>query len=74
LIAIGDTIGTLHIMEVPLSLRRAASGEYNAVRAYFSRETERRQYTKERWIFREEEKREHERQQAIKIGVRYLNF
>jgi len=72
LIGIGDTIGTLHIMEVPWALRRTISGEFNAVKAYFSRETERRQYVKARWEFREEEKREFERQQAIKLGVNFL--
>lgn len=59
-------------MEVPWALRRTISGEFNAVKAYFSRETERRQYVKARWEFREEEKREFERQQAIKLGVNFL--
>ena len=70
LIAIGDSAGTLQIMEMPWSLRRTIAGELQAVKAYFARETERRDYVKNRWDFREEEKRELERQAAIKAGVR----
>ena len=70
LIGIGDCVGTLHIMEVPWALRRTISGEYQAVKAYFQRETERRDYVKKRWDFREEEKRELERQASLKAGVR----
>ena len=69
LIGIGDSVGTLNIMEVPWALRRTVSGEYQAVKAYFQRETERRDYVKQRWDFREEEKREMERQAALKAGV-----
>lgn len=69
LIAIGDSIGTLHIMEVPWSLRRTINGEYQSVKAYLARETERRGFVKQRWDFREEEKRELERQAALKAGV-----
>jgi hypothetical protein len=61
-------------MEVPVSLRRSISGEYNLVKAYFERETYRRDYVKKRWDFREEEKRELERQAAIKAGVIILSF
>lgn len=74
MIGIGDSIGTLHIMEVPWSLRRNISGEYQAVKAYFTRETERRSYVKSRWDFREEEKREMERQAALKAGVFFFNL
>lgn len=56
-------------MEVPWALRRTISGEYNSVKAYFSRETERRSYVKSRWEYRDEEKRELERQAALKAGV-----
>ena len=57
-------------MEVPWSLRRNIVGEYQAVKTYFSRETDRREYVKQRWDFREEEKRELERQAALKAGVK----
>ena len=56
-------------MEVPWALRRTISGEYNAVKAYFNRESDRRQYVKSRWEFRDEEKRELERQAALKLGL-----
>lgn len=69
LIGIGDSMGTLHILEVPWSLRRTISGELAAVKAYFNRETERRDYVKARWVFRDEEKREKERLIAAKAGV-----
>lgn len=71
MLAIGDSIGTLHIMEVPWALRRNVPNEYEGIKAYFERETERRDYCKQRWDFREEEKRELERQAAIKAGVRF---
>lgn len=41
LVAVGDQIGNLHILEVPRSLARAFSGEKQAVEAYFKRESER---------------------------------
>ena len=65
----GDSAGTLHIMDVPWSLRRNIAGEYQAVKQYLARETTRREYCKNRWDFREEEKRELERQAALKAGV-----
>jgi hypothetical protein len=64
-------VGTLNIMEVPWALRRTISGEYQSVKAYFARESERRDYVKMRWDFREEEKREMERQAALKAGVSF---
>jgi hypothetical protein len=57
-------------MEVPWSLRRTIPGELQSVKTYFDRESERREYVKQRWDFREEEKRELERQAAIKAGVK----
>lgn len=41
LVAIGDQIGNLHILEVPRTLARASSGERPAMEAYFKRESER---------------------------------
>ena len=73
LLAIGDSIGTLHIMEVPWALRRHIPTEYDSVKSYFERETDRREYCKQRWDFREEEKRELDRQTALKAGVIVLN-
>jgi hypothetical protein len=74
LIGIGDSMGTLHILEVPWSLRRTIAGELQAVSAYLNRETERRTFVKKRWEFRDEEKRETERLLALKAGVsHYFN-
>ncbi len=64
-------MGTLHILEVPWALRRTISGELQAVKTYFNRETERRAYVKKRWEFRDEEKREMERVLALKAGVSF---
>lgn len=50
-------------------MRRTVPDEFESVKAYFERETERRDYVKKRWDFREEEKRELERQAALKAGV-----
>jgi hypothetical protein len=63
-------MGTLHILEVPWSLRRNISGELQAIKSYFSRESERREFVKKRWEFRDEEKRENERLLAAKLGVK----
>lgn len=41
LVAIGDQIGNLHIMEIPRTLSRATSGERQTMEAYFKRESER---------------------------------
>uniref|UniRef100_K3W8D7 Uncharacterized protein n=1 Tax=Globisporangium ultimum (strain ATCC 200006 / CBS 805.95 / DAOM BR144) TaxID=431595 RepID=K3W8D7_GLOUD len=41
LVAIGDQIGNLHIMEIPRTLSRATNGERQAMEAYFKRESER---------------------------------
>lgn len=62
-------MGTLHIMEVPWALRRNVPNEYESVKTYFERENDRRVYCKQRWDFREEEKRELDRQAALKAGV-----
>ncbi|KAL3671140.1 WD repeat-containing protein 63 [Phytophthora oleae] len=41
LVAVGDQIGNLHILEVPRTLSRPTSGERAAMEAYFKRESER---------------------------------
>lgn len=45
LVAVGDQIGNLHILEVPRSLARAFSGERQAVETYLKRESERARAT-----------------------------
>ncbi|KAJ0409513.1 hypothetical protein ATCC90586_009053 [Pythium insidiosum] len=47
LVAIGDQIGNLHIMEIPRTLARASGGERQAMEAYFKRESERMKATRE---------------------------
>jgi len=69
LIAIGDNTGTLHIMEVPWSLRRNISGELQAVKSYLNREGDRRDYVKKRWDFREKEKDDMQKATAAKAGL-----
>lgn len=44
-VAIGDQIGNLHIMEIPRTLARASSGERQAMESYFKRESERMKAT-----------------------------
>ncbi|KAG7398630.1 WD repeat-containing protein 63 [Phytophthora boehmeriae] len=41
LVAVGDQIGNLHILEVPRALSRPTSGERATMEAYFKRESER---------------------------------
>ncbi|UJR25204.1 hypothetical protein I4U23_006556 [Adineta vaga] len=69
LLAAGDSNGTLHILEVPQSLRQPINQELQVVTNYFTRETDRRAFVKHRWNLREEEKREKDRLSAIKIGI-----
>ncbi|CAF0933439.1 unnamed protein product [Adineta ricciae] len=69
LLAAGDSNGTLHILEVPQSLRQPINQELQVVTNYFTRETERRSFVKHRWNLREEEKREKDRLAAMKIGI-----
>ncbi|OWY95125.1 hypothetical protein PHMEG_00034954, partial [Phytophthora megakarya] len=46
LVAVGDQIGNLHILEVPRTLSRPTSGERAAMEAYFKRESERMKATR----------------------------
>ncbi|CAL1545233.1 unnamed protein product [Lymnaea stagnalis] len=68
LIAVGDNSGTLHILEIPWSLRQPTPNEVNAVSNYFEREVKRRAFVEERWNFREKEKRELESEHKKKAG------
>ncbi|KAK0069497.1 WD repeat-containing protein 63 [Biomphalaria pfeifferi] len=69
LIAVGDYTGTLHILEIPWSLRHPTANEVNAVSNYIEREVKRRAFVEERWNFREREKREQEAEVKRKIGI-----
>lgn len=48
LLGVGDDFGTLHILEVPWSLRQASQNELNAMSLYFERESSRLEYYKDR--------------------------
>ncbi|CAF3614114.1 unnamed protein product [Adineta steineri] len=69
LLAAGDSNGTVHILEIPQSLRQPINQELQVVTNYLQRETERRDFVKHRWNLREEEKREKERLAAMKMGI-----
>ncbi|GFS17212.1 WD repeat-containing protein 63 [Elysia marginata] len=68
LIAVGDIAGTLHILEIPWSLRQATPNETTSVANYIEREVKRRAFVVERWNFREKEKRELEADTKRKAG------
>ncbi|BFY99788.1 hypothetical protein BsWGS_02828 [Bradybaena similaris] len=68
LIAVGDNAGTLHILEIPWSLRQATPNELNGVANYIAREVKRRAFVVERWNFREKEKRELEADIKRRVG------
>ncbi|XP_048256413.1 dynein axonemal intermediate chain 3-like isoform X4 [Haliotis rufescens] len=69
LLAVGDDAGTLHILEIPWSLRQPTSNEMNGVSNYFEREVKRRGFVVQRWDFRETEKRELEAEIKRKAGI-----
>ena len=46
LLGVGDDFGTLHILEVPWSLRQPSPNELNAMSLYFERESSRLDYYK----------------------------
>lgn len=68
LIAVGDNAGTLHILEIPWSLRQPSPTEQNGVANYIEREVKRRSFVVERQNFREKEKRELEAEAKKKAG------
>ncbi|XP_013408046.1 WD repeat-containing protein 63 [Lingula anatina] len=69
LLAVGDNLGTLHILEIPWSLRVATPNETVGVSNYFDREVKRRAFVVDRWNFREQEKREIEAEHKRKAGI-----
>jgi len=54
LLGVGDNSGTLHILEIPWSLRQASANELTAMSSYFDRECSRIDYYKERDANRKE--------------------
>lgn len=69
LLAVGDNSGTLHILEIPWSLRHPTPNEHGSVSNYLEREVKRRAFVVQRWDFREQEKRELEAEQKKKAGI-----
>lgn len=69
LLAVGDNAGTLHILEIPWSLRQPTPNELASVSNYVEREVKRRTFVVQRWDFREHEKREIEAEQKKKAGI-----
>ncbi|XP_045159985.2 dynein axonemal intermediate chain 3-like isoform X2 [Mercenaria mercenaria] len=69
LLAVGDNAGTLHILEIPWSLRLSTPNELTGVANYIEREVKRRSFVVQRWDFRETEKRELEAEAKRKAGI-----
>ncbi|CAH1773609.1 unnamed protein product [Owenia fusiformis] len=69
LLAVGDNSGTLHIMEIPWSLRVPTPNELQGVTNYFDREVKRRAFVVARWDFREREKMEIEAESKRRAGI-----
>lgn len=69
LLAVGDMTGTLHILEIPWSLRQATPNEANGVANYFEREVKRRAFIMQRWDFREKEKMQIENEKKNSAGI-----
>ena len=65
MLAIGDGLGTLHILEIPRSLVQPSPNEEAGVAAYFAREVERSAFGKGRWETRAREKRDREKAEAL---------
>ena len=55
LLAVSDSVGTLHILEIPWNYRHPTLNETNTMKAYVSREVSRIQYFKERQTTKTEE-------------------
>merc|ERR1719494_7809 len=67
LLAVGDEVGTLHIMEVPWNLRHPAANEIGIVENYLERETKRLIYVEGRQQMRAKEKSQIDGKSAVPI-------
>uniref|UniRef100_A0A673GY45 WD repeat domain 63 n=1 Tax=Sinocyclocheilus rhinocerous TaxID=307959 RepID=A0A673GY45_9TELE len=70
LLAVSDRLGTLHILQIPWTLRRSSNSERQIVKKYFEKEEERLEYFEKRQIKHEKEKKEMEAEQQRKKTVR----
>uniref|UniRef100_A0A8C1C1R8 Dynein axonemal intermediate chain 3 n=1 Tax=Cyprinus carpio carpio TaxID=630221 RepID=A0A8C1C1R8_CYPCA len=66
LLAVSDRLGTLHILQIPWTLRRSSNSERQIVKKYFEKEEERLEYFEKRQIQHEKEKKEMEAEQQRK--------
>ncbi|XP_056305532.1 dynein axonemal intermediate chain 3 [Danio aesculapii] len=66
LLAVSDRLGTLHILQIPGSLRRSSSSERQNVEKYFEKEEERLQYFEKRQSDHQKKKKEMEAEQQKK--------
>ncbi|XP_038048584.1 dynein intermediate chain 3, axonemal-like isoform X2 [Patiria miniata] len=69
LLAVSDSVGTLHILEVPWSLRHATVGELSSMTSYIEREVKRLEYIDKRQDFHVQNKRKMEAEEAEKKMV-----
>ncbi|XP_071953082.1 dynein axonemal intermediate chain 3-like [Antedon mediterranea] len=70
LLGVADSVGTLHILEVPWTLRHAPSGEMNSTLNYLEREVKRLAYVQTRQEFRIQDKRRIDAEEAEKKLVK----
>merc|ERR1719296_251857 len=59
-LAVGDSEGKLHVIEIPRNLRRSANNEDQQMRAFYDREIKRVEYCLQRKDIRANEKRDEE--------------
>lgn len=64
LLAVGDSVGTLHVMEVPWNLRHPSSNEAVAMENFFEREMKRLAFVEERMKIREQEKKQRDAEES----------
>ncbi|XP_043086282.1 dynein axonemal intermediate chain 3 isoform X2 [Puntigrus tetrazona] len=66
LLAVSDRLGTLHVLQIPWSLRRSSGSERQIVKKYLEKEEERLEYFEKRQLKHEREKKEMEAEQQRK--------
>ncbi|XP_071799358.1 dynein axonemal intermediate chain 3-like isoform X2 [Asterias amurensis] len=66
LLAVSDSVGTLHILEVPWTLRHATSAELPSMSSYIDREVKRLEYIDKRQDFHIQSKRKLDAEEAQK--------
>uniref|UniRef100_A0A4W5K6L2 Dynein axonemal intermediate chain 3 n=1 Tax=Hucho hucho TaxID=62062 RepID=A0A4W5K6L2_9TELE len=71
LLAVSDHLGTLHILEIPWTLRSPSSNEKLSMSKYFEKEVDRLVYFEKRREMRAKEKKDSEAEELRKKMVRY---